>query len=975
MLAIIDTGIVMWSIKHRDETQLNESGPGQPAAQRRPDKLMSGQQAQGQAPGHFIAQPLDLLLTEGGDPRLAISMTDNMNSYGCRPAPRPEAITFASTTASSISEHAYLRASQARYDLMEATAKSPEEKVFDTCIEKMRRALKTCLTLENEKTEVIFTPSGTDGQLIALFVAREMLGPRVASIVVASNETGGGTVFTAKGQHFNTYTAQGVAVKKGESVTALVESVNNIDIPLRDEKGVPRSFEEMDGLVISAIETAISKGEKVLLQTMDSSKLGWRSPSQKCLNEISKRWPQDVLVVVDACQMRLGRGRIKEYLNCGYVILLTASKFFTAPPFCGALLVPAAISAQLAKISKVPAGLYDYSNRSDWPVEWPGIKAALPARLNFGQWLRWEAGIEEMRAYFKIPQRERQASLQSFEAVVTQCLANSHSLKLLAAQARDDGDTIDDEEMALRTIFPFTVSRDGELLSADDCKKLYLALNKDVSTLLPPSATSQEKQLATRPCHIGQPVALPEGAVLRISAGARTVTEGWKPDDVKTVIDKIELLLKYFAAIDVPEAAAEAAAQKPLRCAVYPNLQTRIGMAKLTKMAFDNIPLKPLWDQLYKEVEKNPLNAAAMMDLSDVAQISGLQANGLVIQSGALGIERLYRIPCATTMPHLRVLKLSAAIDMGANTPIDFLLEGSDVELTVLYIVPGTPLPDPLPQHDVAFVAVPDSEAGRPVLAAIDRLVPHWPRPILNLPSRVHHLNRDELYALLKPVSCLYIPMTARLSRAHLTDIGAGKIPLEGILADGAYPLIVRPIDSHAGRGLDKLEKPDDIGGYLAEHPEDFFFISRYIDYSGTDGQFRKYRIVFIDGKPYACHMAISEQWKIWYLNANMAASAAKRKEEESFMLDFDNTFGARHSEALADIGKKINLEYFAIDCAETKTGELLIFEAGNTMIIHDMDPPGVYPYKHPQMMRVFQAFIQMIARHAGIGQNKIGGG
>jgi len=954
MLAIIDTGIVMWSTKHRDETQLNES---EIRPQRRVGAVMSGQQA----PGHFIAQPLDLLLTEGGDPRLAISMIDNMNSYGCRPAPRPEAITFASTTASSISEHAYLRAAEARYNLMEAAAKSTEEKVFDACIEQMRRSLKSCLSLENEKAEVIFTPSGTDGQLIALFIAREMLGPHVASIV--------GTVFTAKGQHFNTYTAQGVAVKKGEAVTALVESVANVDIPLRDDSGKTRSFEEMDRLVISAIEVAVSKDEKVLLQTMDSSKLGWRSPSQKCLDEVSKRWPQDVLVVVDACQMRLSRNRIKEYLKRNYIVLLTASKFFTAPPFCGALLVPAVISAKLAGIKSVPAGLCDYSNRSDWPTEWPGIKAALPSRLNFGQWLRWEAGIEEMRAYFKVPQRERQASLKSFETVATQCLANSRSLKLLAAQTRDNSDTTDDEEMAVRTIFPFTVSRDGNLLSADACKKLYLSLNKDVSALLPSSATAQEKQLAARPCHIGQPVPLPEGAVLRISAGARTVTEGWKPDDVKTVIDKIELLVKYFEAIDVPEAAAETAVQKPLRCAVYPNIQTRIGMAKLTKMAFDNVQLKPLWDQLYLEVEKNPLNAAAMMDLSDIAQISGLQANGLVIQSGALGIERLYRIPCATDKPRLRVLKISAPIDMGANTPIDFLLEGSDVELIVLYIVPGTPLPDPLPQHDVAFVAVPDSEAGRPVLAEIERLVPHWPRPILNLPSRVHHLNRDELYALLKPIPRLYIPMTARLSRERLVDIGVGKIPLEGILADGAYPLIVRPIDSHAGRGLDKLEKPADIDRYLAQHPEDFFFISRYIDYSGTDGQFRKHRIVFIDGRPYACHMAISEQWKIWYLNANMAASAAKRKEEESFMLDFDNTFGARHAQALADIGKNINLEYFAIDCAETKEGDLLIFEAGNTMIIHDMDPTGVYPYKHPQMMRVFQAFIQMIARHAGIGQ------
>ena len=958
----MDRGDCEQDKKHGDDNQFSECGrTGRDDTYLCPGNFVSDQQAT----GHFISQPLDLLLAEGGDPRLAINPVDNMNGYGCRPAPRPEAVTFASTTASSISERAYMRAAEARLDLMQASADDTEEKVFESCIDKMRRSLKTCLGLEDEKAEVIFSPSGTDGQLIALFIAREVLGKRVTSIVVASNETGSGTAFTAKGQHFNTYTAQAVPVKKGEAVASLMEGTTGVDVPLRDGTGAIRSSEEMDYAVIAAVEAAVSGGDKVLLQIMDSSKLGWRSPSQKCLREISARWPEQVLIVVDACQMRLGRNRIKNYLQRGYIVLLTGSKFFTAPPFCGALLVPPAISARLTAVSKVPAGLCDYSNRSDWPAAWPGIKASFPPRLNFGQWLRWEAALEEMRAYFSVPQLERLASLRGFGAIVTQCIENSPSLKLLPGQELDPGDDIDDGEMALRTIFSFTVSHAGKMLSAEACKKIYQALNKDVSGLLPPQATARERQIAARLCHIGQPVALPDGAVLRISAGARTVTEGWKPDDVKAVVDKIEVLLDYFDVIDSSENVPVATTLQPLRLGARDNIPVRIGMAKLTKMAFDNIPLNPLWEQFFAEVEKDPSNAAAMMDMADIAQISGLQANGLVIQSGALGLERLYRVQCSSPTPRLRVLKLAAPIEMGGNTPIDFLLEGSDIELVTLYVVPGMPLPDPLPAHDVAFVAVPDSEAGRPVLAALDRLMPHWPRPVLNLPSRVHNLNRDELYSLLKPIPGLYIPMTVRLARACLADIGQGRIPLEGILADGVYPLIVRPIDAHAGRGLAKLESAADIDAYLAGHPEDFFFISRYIDYSGADGLFRKYRIVYIDGKPHACHMAISDQWKIWYLNANMAASVAKREEEKHFMLEFSKGFGARHSAALQAIAKNINLEYFAIDCAETKTGELLIFEAGNTMIVHDMDPQDIYPYKHPQMRRVFDAFVLMIDRYA----------
>jgi hypothetical protein len=110
--------------------------------------------------------------------------------------------------------------------------------------------------------------------------------------------------------------------------------------------------------------------------------------------------------------------------------------------------------------------------------------------------------------------------------------------------------------------------------------------------------------------------------------------------------------------------------------------------------------------------------------------------------------------------------------------------------------------------------------------------------------------------------------------------------------------------------------------------------------------------------------MAISEQWKIWYLNANMAESVEKRVEEGHFIAAFDKDFAVHHRAALEGIAEKINLEYFAIDCAETKAGELLIFEGGNTMIVHNMDPPDVYPYKAAQMRKVFSAFVEMIDKY-----------
>jgi hypothetical protein len=107
--------------------------------------------------------------------------------------------------------------------------------------------------------------------------------------------------------------------------------------------------------------------------------------------------------------------------------------------------------------------------------------------------------------------------------------------------------------------------------------------------------------------------------------------------------------------------------------------------------------------------------------------------------------------------------------------------------------------------------------------------------------------------------------------------------------------------------------------------------------------------------------MAISQHWMIHYLNADMRNDAAKRAEEACFMADFDTGFGVRHAAAFREIAERTGLEYLPIDCAETKDGKLLVFEAGTAMIVHAMDPPELFPYKRPQMAKVFKAFHAML--------------
>src|SRR5580692_1853212 len=395
----------------------------------------------------------------------------------------------------------------------------------------------------------------------------------------------------------------------------------------------------------------------------------------------------------------------------------------------------------------------------------------------------------------------------------------------------------------------------------------------------------------------------------------------------------------------------------------------RIGFARLTAMAFGGADLRPLRDQLISKVVAGTAGAGEGLDLSLITQLLGDKQAGIAIQAEVLAFHQLYRSPCSSETPKLRVLALAAAIDMGGNTPIEFLLENSGIELQTLYVVAGVELPEPLPEHDIAIVIASDSEECLEALRKIDVIASRWPRPLLNPPRLVRHLDCDKLHGLLRGIEGLDIPATACVTRAQLSDVARSNSDFPDVAAELRCPVIIRPRGSHAGVGLAKVNDRAAIGRYLADRPEQEFFVARFVDYASQDGLFRKYRIVFVDGRPYACHMAIADRWDIWYLNAGMAFSESKRLEEQRFMRDFDGDFAVRHQAALAAIADRVGLDYFTIDCAENKNGELLIFEADNTAVVHNMDSPEVFPYKPPQMRKIFGAFEGMLYRRARLGQ------
>jgi hypothetical protein len=390
------------------------------------------------------------------------------------------------------------------------------------------------------------------------------------------------------------------------------------------------------------------------------------------------------------------------------------------------------------------------------------------------------------------------------------------------------------------------------------------------------------------------------------------------------------------------------------------------GPAALTHFAYTGAGLAHLLAFASRPAETAADAAALAFDCATAHLLAFRRDAAEALQRQALHATPLLRVQNAGAQSAhpLRVLALLASGDLMANTPLDFLTRHLDVRLDLLFVQPGHALPDAVPEHDVAFFAAADADPA--TLARLAPLYAAWPRPALNDPARVLAIGREGVATTMTGAPGLICPALVRRSHAEVQE--ALCLEAEGVLPGADFPLLLRPAGSHAGAGLVRADDADALAAALRAMEADDVILSAFAEYRDADGLYRKYRIAFVEGAPFLCHMAASEHWMVHYLNAGMTESAAKRAAEAQAMVDFDAGFARRHARALAGIAARAGLDYFQIDCAEMPDGRLLLFEADVAGIVHTLDPPDLFPYKPPQMRRVIGAFGAMLTRGAAHG-------
>jgi hypothetical protein len=346
---------------------------------------------------------------------------------------------------------------------------------------------------------------------------------------------------------------------------------------------------------------------------------------------------------------------------------------------------------------------------------------------------------------------------------------------------------------------------------------------------------------------------------------------------------------------------------------------------------------------------RDPAILDAHLGIYEVAQILRRPELALAHQAAAIALAPVQSTR-ASVHEDYALLVPSVAGPYTANMPADLLFDASRVTLHRWYVDPAGPVP-PLPPYDAVFIAIGESDDAAPQLAAMERFAAASPRPVLNRPELIRGLGRVPLAETFAHAEHCRVVATTRLDRARYASEG---FPV---------PHIVRPVGSHGGHGLSRIDDDAQRAAYLADADAAEVYVAPFIDYRSADGFFRKYRIVFIDGEPFPFHLAISPHWMVHYYNAPMADHQWMRDEEHAFLADIGAVFAGALREALRETARLLPLDYVGIDCAIDRDGKLLIFEADNALIIHLLDDPALFGYKHAYVPRILTALDAMVRR------------
>ncbi len=249
----------------------------------------------------------------------------------------------------------------------------------------------------------------------------------------------------------------------------------------------------------------------------------------------------------------------------------------------------------------------------------------------------------------------------------------------------------------------------------------------------------------------------------------------------------------------------------------------------------------------------------------------------------------------------------------------------------ILYLHPGDEVPIRLGPGALLNHAA-DPDLCKETLRLIERIGRKVQRPCFNHPSAIARTTRDEVARLLTGIAGLVVPKTIRSDAATPRELS------EAVSRAGlAYPVLVRVAGSHGGLDMVRVAGADAMADIATLRRDGrSLYVTEFRDFVSPDGFYRKARIVVVEGRIFLRHFVIGNQW---LLHTEKRAEHTE-DEERAMFAAFDAEWVPRLQPIFAEIGRRLDLDFFGVDCNIDSSGQVLLFEANSCMyILNNMRP------------------------------------
>ena len=366
----------------------------------------------------------------------------------------------------------------------------------------LSKQLKQVLDLE-QGYEIYFAPSGTDLCYYPILFNCILNGydKKLLNIVTNIDELGGGFQKAYEGKLF--FNQNDLIREYGVPVTNdLSENIITKFISSRTDLGEVKA---KNNLIANEIKEKY-QNHNLIVNLNICSKSGI-ADDLAILDDL--QYYSNKLVVVDCCQFRNDRDLLNDLLAKNCMVMITGSKFFGAPPFCAALLVPQNIQNQIIEKSKnhfIPDFFTRIFSKEMFPENLPFLQNQFYSINCNGLYTRWKIALEVMEKFFKLGDITNKVITEWNNTVSEYLEKNNTIFEVMPVCIRNFNSIV-----SFRIKSPYTNEYyTKELLSEI---RNYLVLEDTLYN-------NQKVKIS-----IGQPVEFENGAFLRVAIGAKNIID------------------------------------------------------------------------------------------------------------------------------------------------------------------------------------------------------------------------------------------------------------------------------------------------------------------------------------------------------------------------------------------------------------------------------------------------------------------